>query len=279
MESATIQLIPNKHNRDTHNTKSIKNITGIAHFFLDHDLTSGFVHPYTLNFFNKLSADDFVLKFTSSSFNKNIGKMEYIRKGTMLSKDKLGKNIAYFRQWKLSEIDYKKVNGDILINVAPSNFSYYNYCPKAKPTNDKSIQSQIPILVEAMQSGYQSIQSMNKLDMRLGGTVVFIWEDSSTRKIYFQDLHSSWKDILLHAISIAKTFHVDPTIAIGDAGPYSPKYFADKNFNLDTKKIDDLFYKSEWFGAGFGYVPIEGNLIKSKSKNDSIYYSIKLKEL
>ena len=147
-----------------------------------------------------------------------------------------------------------------------------------KTSNDKSILNQIPILVKAKQSGYQSIQLMNKLDMKLGGTVVFIWEDSITHKIYFQDLHSSWKDILLHAISIAKTFHVDPTIAIGDAGPYSPKFVTDKNYNLDTKKIDDLFYKSEWFGAGFGYVPIDGNMIKAKSKKDSVYYFIKLKE-
>ena len=103
MESATIQLIPNMHNRDKDDIKAIKNITGVAHFFLDHDLTSGFVHSYTLNFFNKLSADDFVLKFTPSSFNKNIGEMHYIRKGSMMSTDKLGKNIAYFRPWTLSE--------------------------------------------------------------------------------------------------------------------------------------------------------------------------------
>jgi hypothetical protein len=277
MEHAMVKLIPNKHFRDKLGIHQIKNITGVTHFFLDHDLTSGFVHPYTQNYFNKLSPDDFVLKFEPIKLNKTIGKISYVRKKSLTMDDKLGENVAYFREWKLSEIDWKYKDTDILINVIKSSFSYFGYCPKAISTKDNSIIQQIPILVDAAYEGYNSLNKMGKLSAKLGGTVVIIWEDTVQHKILFQDIHSSWKAILLQAILISKKYHTDPTIAIGDAGPYSPKILANRNFNLNTNLIDDLFYSSEWFGAGFGYVPIAAELFSAKVNNDSTTYFVKLK--
>src|SRR5690606_9974461 len=49
-----IRIFPNYGTRKERGMNEIKKITGVNHFFLDMDLVTHYVHPFTVNFFNKL---------------------------------------------------------------------------------------------------------------------------------------------------------------------------------------------------------------------------------
>ncbi len=72
-------------------------------------------------------------------------------------------------------------------------------------------------------------------------------------EIWFQDVHSSWKEILLRAIEISETYNIDPAICISDAGPFARKLKADKNFKVNVKDIDAIARNGKRFGAGYAY--------------------------
>jgi hypothetical protein len=273
MHQAEVKIFPNKHYRDEQQIEKISGIVGVTHFFLDFDLTSGFVHPYTLNYFNKLNADDFVMRFSANQKDKTTGSIEYIRKSNVTTQDKLGVNIAYFRQWKLSEIDWKTSDGKILIKVKNASFSYEGFCPQSKNLKDASLISQRPILVKADRYGYADAETMNSLNAKYGGTAVLIWENKQDGKNYFMDVHASWKDIFMQAKSISEKFGVDPTIAIGDAGPYSAKVYANKSNCIDVSDIDNLCMGDNWFGAGFGYTPQPFKIYKTEKNGiESLFF-------
>jgi hypothetical protein len=275
MNQAKIQLIPNKENRKSKGIKEIRGISGVTHFFLDHDLSNGFVHPYTSNFYNKQNQEYYVLKFTPSSKNKLIGSIQYIKKKELKPNDKLGVNIAFFRQWKLSSIDYQESNGKYLIHVEKSSFNPMYDCPQAKKSADPGCQSQIPLLLPSSSKKLVDVSTFNQLNNHLGGTVVIIWEDKKTHKTYFIDVHQSFYYIFQLAINIAKKYHVDPTIAIGDAGPFTPKVKSNASFVLNTKYVDDMTYNGGKFGAGFGYEPIQASLFELINEDgNKAYYLI-----
>ena len=249
-EKLDVKLIPNYENRKKQNIQEVSNIVGVCHFFLDHDLTSGYVHPYTLNFFNKLRPDDFVLKYTPSSNSIQEGSICYIRKKDIKEGDKLGKNLAFFRQWKLSEID---ISGD-KIRVATCKYAHGYVCPQVKPNCLNPFKLEIPIANIFLNEGYYSITNFSDFDRKNGGTAVIIWEDSVNNVVKFMDVHSSMQQIINEAIDIAKNYNVDPTIAISDAGLFSLKFKSDENYVLNTKVIDKVS-DIPFVSAGFGYIP------------------------
>jgi hypothetical protein len=243
-----VKLIPNLETRTKLQLTKIDNIMGVHQFFLDHDLVSGFVHPFTKNMYDKLKPEEFVLKFIQSKTDKNIGTISYVHKSELSYNDKLGKNIAYFRNWRLSEIDYKISQGKVYLKSEPCNFNKRCSCPESSKTGNLK---QIPVWHQA-KSGNTSITKFNAFGAYDGGTVAIIWEVNG--EIFFQDIHSSWQEILERAIEISKKYNIDPTIAISDAGPLANKVRADKNFELSVAKLNALAPHGNRFGAGYGYV-------------------------
>ncbi len=243
-----VKLIPNLETRTNLKMKVIPQMIGVHQFFLDHDLVSGFVHPFTKRMYETLKPDEYVLKYTASATDKNIGTIAYISKSKLGINDILGKNIAYFRNWRLSEIDYKINNGLVFIKSKPCNFNKRCACPES---NQAGNMKQIPVWHKA-DSGYLSIEKFNAFGRNDGGTVALIWEVNN--EIFFQDIHSSWKEILERAIEISKTYHTDPTIAISDAGPLAQKVRANKKFELTVASMDALAPFGKRYGAGYGYV-------------------------
>ena len=246
-----VKLIPNLETRAKMKLHKIDHIIGVHQFFLDHDLVSGFVHPFTKNMFDKLQSTQFVLKFTSTDKNKMIGNIGYIRKSQLTKGDTLGKNIAYFRQWRLSEIDYKVEKGIVYIHANPCNFNKRCACPESKLTGNMR---QIPLWQKA-EIGIQPLNKFNAFGRENGGTVALIWEYN--HEIFFQDIHSSWSEILERAIEVSKQYRTDPSIAISDAGPLAYKLKANRNYELNVSAIDALAPSGKRFGAGYGY--IQGN--------------------
>lgn len=243
-----VKLIPNMETRTKSHLTEINNIIGIHQFFLDHDLVSGFVHEYTQNMFNQLRDEDFVLRFKPEAAEADLGTISFIHKKNLISSDKLGKNIAFFRQWRLSEIDYIQKNGEIYVNAAPCKFYTYCACPQSKKTGSLT---QIPVW-QKTGTGYQPLDRFSGFDRIDGGTVALVWDVKD--EIWFQDIHSSWKEILLRAIEISKTHHTDPSICISDAGPFARKLKANKNFTIFVKDIDAISPRGSLFGAGYGYL-------------------------
>jgi hypothetical protein len=243
-----VKLIPNLETRASLKMKVIPQMIGVHQFFLDHDLVSGFVHPFTKRMYETLKPNEYVLKYTASVTNKNIGTISYITKNMLGVNDILGKNIAYFRNWRLSEIDYKINNGLIYFKSKPCNFNKRCACPESNRTGNMK---QIPVWHQA-ESGYSSVNKFNAFGAYDGGTVSLIWEVNN--QIFFQDIHSSWKEILERAIEISKKYDTDPTIAISDAGPLANKVRANKNYELNVASIDALAPFGKRFGAGYGYV-------------------------
>ncbi len=253
-----VKLIPNNGRRKQLGIKTISGIQGVTHFFLDHDLTTGYIHPFTLNFFLMLRPNDYVLKFERTERDSSTGYIQYIRKNQMAANDKLGINIAFFRQWKLSEIDYRGSGSQLEIHCKASTYKTNAICPQAKShTTNPFAQNilQIPIWSQFKQSGYVSLGKLNTLDNLNGGTVVIIWEDQKTGQIKFKDIHGSISKIVNSAIEISKKYAVDPVIAIGDAGPMAIKIKSNENMVLDCTKIP--LEKLNRAGAGFGYMAME----------------------
>ncbi|MDB5281778.1 MAG: hypothetical protein JWO06_853 [Bacteroidota bacterium] len=247
------RLIPNNGRRKELGITKISGVLGITHFFLDFDLTTGYVHPYTINFFNKLGLKDFVLKFDRTPGDSTLGYVSYIRKEQMQEKDKLGQNIGFFRQWKLSEIDYRENKGVIEILVKPSTFSSACVSPQAKAESTSAFGHQIPFWCEGYEDGYFPLENFSKLDRHNGGTVVVIWQDQKSGQILFQDIHNSLLEVMKRAIAISKEYNTDPVIAISDAGPMANKFLSSEKHELDCTKFP--LVNIPHAGAGFGYVP------------------------
>jgi hypothetical protein len=243
-----VKLIPNLETRAKLKMKVIPKMIGVHQFFLDHDLVSGFVHPYTQRMYDDLRPNEYVLKFTANNSIKNTGIISYIHKSELDKNDILGKNIAYFRNWRLSEIEYKINNGLVYFKSKPCNFNKRCACPE---TNRTGNMKQIPVWHKA-ESGYFSVNKFKAFGAFDGGTVALIWEVKN--EIFFQDIHSSWKEILERAIEISKKYNTDPTIAISDAGPLANKVRANLKHELTTSSIDALAPLGKRFGAGYGYV-------------------------
>jgi hypothetical protein len=243
-----VKLIPNLETRAKLKMKVIPKMIGVHQFFLDHDLVSGFVHPYTQRMYDDLKPNEYVLKFTANNSIKNTGIISYIHKSELDKNDILGKNIAYFRNWRLSEIEYKINNGLVYFKSKPCNFNKRCACPE---TNRTGNMKQIPVWHKA-ESGYFSVNKFKAFGAFDGGTVALIWEVKN--EIFFQDIHSSWKEILERAIEISKKYNTDPTIAISDAGPLANKVRANLKHELTTSSIDALAPLGKRFGAGYGYV-------------------------
>jgi len=243
-----VKLIPNMETRTKMHMTEVGEIIGIHQFFLDHDLVSGFIHPYTKNMFDKLNAMDFVLKFNRDSLKSLTGSISFTHKSKLTTLDTLGKNIGFFRQWRLSEIDYAVRNGEVYIKTNTCKFYTRCACPQSKKTGDMT---QIPFW-QIANTGYQPLNKLSAFGAEDGGTVVIVWD--AKNEIFFQDIHSSWKEILLRAIEISKTFNTDPAICISDAGPFARKLKADKNFTVNVKDIDAIARNGKRFGAGYGYI-------------------------
>ena len=243
-----VKLIPNLETRAKLKMKVIPKMIGVHQFFLDHDLVSGFVHPFTQRMYDDLRPNEYVLKFTANNSIKNTGIISYIHKSELDKNDILGKNIAYFRNWRLSEIEYKINNGLVYFKSKPCNFNKRCACPE---TNRTGNMKQIPVWHKA-ESGYFSVNKFKAFGAFDGGTVALIWEVKN--EIFFQDIHSSWKEILERAIEISKKYNTDPTIAISDAGPLANKVRANLKHELTTSSIDALAPSGKRFGAGYGYV-------------------------
>ncbi|MCW3127711.1 MAG: hypothetical protein JWO03_3369 [Bacteroidetes bacterium] len=247
------KLIPSNGRRRELGITKIDGIFGVTHFFLDHDLTTGYVHRYTQNFFNKLTPDDFVMRFDRETPGSDVGIISYIRRGEMKTTDTLGRNIAFFRQWRLSDIDYREGNGIIEMYMMPSVFAAGSVSPQIRKGRTNPSGPQLTIWSQYDHTGYIPLDKFSKLDQRNGGTVVIIWEDITSHQILFQDVHGSLSDIMQAAISISKQYHADPVIAISDAGPMANKFLADDKHILDCTPFP--LSGMDYAGAGFGYIP------------------------
>lgn len=244
--SQRVKLVPNIQTCETLGLNHINNIFGVNQFLLDMDLSNGFVHRYTTNFFNQLSLDEYVLKYEKIAGKELEGIIRFIRKKDLKTTDTLGKNLAYFRQWHLSEI----VNGDS-VEMQPCGYAKSYLCPQAKSNHYK----EIAISNYDGKPGFQSFTKFNKLSDTDGGTVCIIWEDIASGEIFFKDVHGSLSRIINEAKKIATTENTDPVIAISDAGIVSRKFRAE-NFVLDLSPIKQLAPHS-LIAAGYGYVAIK----------------------
>jgi hypothetical protein len=252
LKEAKVKLFPRYKDRKALGINSLSNVYGIHQFFMDHDLTSGFVHEYTANFFNKLPQDGFVMKIERSNKQINEGIIRYVRKKDLEKGDALGQNIAFCRQWKLSEIGLDGFN----LMVKKSNYRKDVYCPQLKAGSSNPYNPEIPIWTTAAKEGVNDFRFLNSLTDYDGGTAVIVWE-TEDKEIRFIDIHGSIADILNTAISIKNTYKTDPTIGIYDAGSFARKFKADINGNIDFNFVNARTGTSEFVGAGYGYLKEE----------------------
>lgn len=254
-----VRLIPNLEQRKKQRLTTINNVVGVTHFFLDHDLTTGYVHPYTQGFFDHLRPDDYVLKFTQLPRDPTTGSIQYILKKDMLPSDALGDNIALFRQWKLSEIELRESPKGWQVLLKKCKVASFCGCPQVAASVEQPFKREIPIWSKIDAEGYVPLTQLDKLGQFDGGTVVIIWPITvnGVTKTLFQDVHSSLETILTTAIDISKEYGVDPHIAWSDAGPFARKVRANSNNVLDCKALKTIAPNGRKFGAGFGYLPIQ----------------------
>jgi curved DNA-binding protein CbpA len=266
--SLNAKVFTNNGFRSTNNIQSINNVVGVNHFFMDHDLVSGYVHPYTQNFFDKLRPDDFVGRFEWSGKEKNTGVFGWVQKKELSADDKLGQNLAFFRQWKLSEI---AVSGTI-VNIQPCTYKRSCKCMQVLKGLGNPFETEVPIPSTFALSGYQPLAMLNKLDQENGGTAAIIWLDGKNN-VTFMDVHGSIELIIAKAREIAAEFNTDPTIAVGDAGPYSKKYYSNNNYELNFAPINALS-RLNIAGAGMGYIPAKASKFRVtfKDGHEEIYF-------
>ncbi len=251
LKEARVKLFSRYKDRIALGITSLSNVHGIHQFFMDHDLTSGFVHEYTRNFFNKLPQEGFVLKIDRSPKQINEGVIRYIRKKDLKPGDVLGQNLAFCRQWKLSDFD---LNG-FQVMMKKSTYKQDEYCPQLKRgLNPFTLGiNEIPIWSTYAKEGYVDYRLLNSLTDYDGGTAVIIWTDKEG-EILFMDIHGSIADILNEANRVKKKYNTDPSIGIYDAGTFARKFKADSNGNVSFEYVNKLTGKTEFVGAGFGYV-------------------------
>jgi hypothetical protein len=254
LKEAKLKLFPRYKDRKALGINSLSNVYGIHQFFMDHDLTSGFVHEYTQNFYSKLPQDGFVLKIERSPKQINEGTIRYIRKKDLEKGDALGQNIAFCRQWKLSEIG---LNGFNLV-MKKSNFRKDVYCPQIKQGTSNPYSPEISIWTSTAKEGVNDFRYLNSLTDYDGGTAVIVWE-TVNKEILFLDIHGSIADILNTAISIKNKYKTYPTIVIYDAGSFARKFKADINGNIDFNFVNARTGTSEFVGAGYGYLKYKLN--------------------
>jgi hypothetical protein len=243
-----VKFFPKRIDRNALNITKIDNIYGVNQFFMDHDLTSGYVHPYTQNFFNRLNDDGFVLSFRRSTNRINEATAFYKRKKDLGLDDVLGENIAFCRQWKLSEIDLKEKK--ILMKKCKFNSSCT--CLQVKSSTDNPYSPEIPLWSSNKKEGYIEISELNDFGNFDGGTVTIIWE-SDNNEILFKDVYGSVKDIITSAIEIRDKYNTDPVLGIYDAGSYARK-FQSNNGVLDFDIVDKNTGRGQFVGAGYGYL-------------------------
>lgn len=248
-----IKVFPNKGHRSELNLNSVSKITGVNHFLLDMDLVSHFVHPFTLNFYNRLSAEDYVMRFTKSENDSSLGMMEFIRKVDVKPEERLGYELAFFRQWKLSELDLKEENNQWKIRMKSCSYSPIFFCPSLKPEySGHPYSSEIPIWHSNAAPGWMNINDLNILGKFDGGNVVLIWEYQG--RTWFQEMHGSLSQIINQAMRLREISGSEITLAISDAGPMSASFKSDENNILHFTEINKL-EKDDYIGAGYGYFP------------------------
>ena len=170
-----------------------------------------------------------------------------IHKKEMNAADTLGKTIAFFRQWRLSEIDYKENVSEVFIFMDTCKYYTRCVCPQSKKEENMK---QIPFWHRA-DTGCVSLEKLSAFGAEDGGTTVIVWEKGN--ETWFRDIHSSWKEIFSSAMKISKQYHTDPAICISDAGPFARKLRADKNFTIKVSDADAIAPYGKRFGAGYGY--------------------------
>lgn len=255
LSSAKVTLFPNLGTRKcTNDTRfssplnQLIGVYGVNQFFMDFDLTTGFVHTYTKNMFNNLSPDGFVLQLTRDPVAINKATISYIRKKDLAPSDSLGINIGFCRQWRLSEIDI--VENKVLLKRDPK-LNRLFISPKqgtSNPYNDfVKIWSD-----QTIKEGYYDINSLNILSGTNGGTAVIIWE-TKQGEIRFIDIHGSIKDIITELQHIAAKYDVDPTLGVYDAAGMAQKMKADANHMVSFDEIDKWCGGQLWVGAGYGF--------------------------
>lgn len=257
-----VKLFPNRGGRRAiekdGESVCLKNVLGVTQFLMDHDLTSGFRDTSVVKFFRGLRQNDFVLKFHRDSTQNDEGWIEYLHKWQAPDEREVGNSTGFFRQWRLSEIDYtRNKEGKVLINVQPSAYATDLFCPQAKKgTQNPFAQSttEIPVWITSVEGGMKPLDDYDKLGLFNGGTVVIIWHDTLAGKIFFKDIHGSLKRIINTAIEIADKYHVDPTIGIYDAGRMARKLKA-KNGVLCFKDLDIISEGyPDFVSAGYCYI-------------------------
>lgn len=248
-----IRIFPNYATRREKGITEINKITGAAHFFLDMDLTTGYVHPYTVNFFNKLRPDDYVMRYTMSETDSATGLMSFVKKSTLAPGDVLGKNIAFFRQWRLSELEIKTEDDQTYVNMKPCDYAKeVCNCPTVRRGSDNPFSNQVPFWHAGMGKGYTPLSALNKTGRYDGGNVILVWPYGG--QTWFQGMRGSLQQVLTQAFNIKEKCNCDPVLAISDAGPMSAGLKSDADFRLQTALIDELD-RTPYVGAGFGYFP------------------------
>jgi hypothetical protein len=246
LRTAKIQLFPNYHTRTSLNIKEISDVYGINQFFMDFDMTTGYVHEFTNNFFKKLRDDDYVLILERDKTYVNEGVIYYKKVKNLKSDDKLGQNVGFFRQWKLSEIDIKDSK---FVNFIKSDGFYFLH---VKENTTNPFNKYIPLWSSIPQKdGYIEYEKLNKLSDNDGGTAVILWEVDN--EIFFTDIHSSISDIIKNLYYIKNTYNVDPILGVFDAGPMTRKFKSNQDGRVLFENISNKISKISYVGAGFGY--------------------------
>ena len=247
LTSAKVKLFTNYGNRKKQDLTKLIDVYGINQFFMDYDFTTGYVHPYTQNFFKKLTPEDFILVIKRDESIINECQISYKKVKNLGSRDSLGQNIGFFRQWKLSDIDMNNNKVNVKTNGIGS------YYLQVKKNSSNQFKPFIPLWSkQPTQEGYIDLSKLNKLNNNNGGTAVILWENKAN-EVFFIDIHSSIKDIIECLVHVKNTYDVDPTLGIFDAAPMTRKFKADSNNCIDFKTVNIKTSKIWYVGAGFGY--------------------------
>lgn len=251
LSTAQVTIFPNYGDRHKLNIKTLYGVCGINQFFMDFDLTSGYVHPYTVGFYHKSSPSDFILFFKRDSKRINRGEISYKRKKDLSPLDSLGQNIGFFRQWKLSDIDIENNK----VKMKKNNFG--SYYLQVKENSSNKYKPDIPIWSnQPTKNGYIDYSELNILSNHNGGTVVIIWE-TKNKEIYFIDIHSSINDIVECLIQVSEEYDLDPTLGVYDAAPMARKFKSNSKNNISFDNVDESTMRRSYVGAGFGYNSIQ----------------------